>query len=91
MFAGTRRLCGSHVLQGDILQGEDDQEVCTDEVTMGLLQEELKTWSGVEWSGGGGVVVLLPVRQLVPDLKIHFIPVSNVDSPCFRPISTVKF
>jgi len=53
MFAGTRRLSGSHVLQGDILQGEDDQEVCTDEVTMGLLQEELKTWSGVEWRWWG--------------------------------------
>lgn len=39
---------------------------------------------------GGGVVVLLPVRQLVADLKMRFIPVSNVDSPCFRPISTVK-
>lgn len=51
MFAGTRRLSGSHVLQGDILQGEDDKEVCTVEVTMGLLQEELKTWSGVEWIG----------------------------------------
>jgi len=45
----------------------------------------------LEWSGGGGVVVLLPVRRLLPDLKIHFIPVSNVDSPCFRPISKVKF
>lgn len=63
MFAGTRRLSGSHALQGDLLQDEDDQEVCTVEVTVGLLQEELTTWSG-----GGGVVVLLPVRQLVPDL-----------------------
>ena len=51
MFAGMRRLSGSHVLQGDILQGEDDQEVCTVEVTMGLLQEELRTWSGVEVVG----------------------------------------
>jgi hypothetical protein len=90
MFAGTRRLSGSHVLQADILHGEDDLEVCTVEVTVGLLQEELTTWSGV-WSGGGGVVVLLPVSQLMPELKIHFIPVSNVNSPCFRPISTVTF
>ena len=83
MFAGTRRLSGSHVLQADILHGEDDLEVCTVEVTVGLLQEELTTWSGV--------VVLLPLSQLMPELKIHFIPVSNVNSPCFRPISTVTF
>lgn len=50
MFAGTRRFTGSHVPQGDILQGEDDQEVCTVEVTVGLLQEELTT-CGVEVVG----------------------------------------
>lgn len=55
MFAGRRRLGGSHRLHGGIRQGERDQEVCTIELAVGLLQEEMT------WSGGGGVVVLLPI------------------------------
>jgi hypothetical protein len=47
---------GSHCLHGDMLQGERGQEVCTIELALGPLQEEMTSWSG-----GGGVVVLLPI------------------------------